>query len=200
MSSLIIFLSYYFFFIFVFLYDKNLREKEGWHGGSMLQWVGAWWSNFGYDLIMFWWEKKKKRRSSLKVSFRTLLLHKSWDFSMRKIRYHKIWKLRKHLEKKIFSYLSIEIFLGHQSLMYWKRKSVFSQDPFLLHIISDFREIKRFNFSLIPLHILYLLKYPRDSKNIFRLTIWKDLQEASTSSGSSFDEPPILLQPCVDHL
>ena len=139
--------SYYFSFrlfslYFIFLYDKNLREKEGWLGGFMLQWVGAWWSNFRHDLIMFWWEKKKKRRSSLKFSFRTLLLHKSWDFFMKKIknfsmrkikkffmkkiRHHKIWKLEKYLEKKVFSCPSIEMFSGHQSLMYWNRRSIFS--------------------------------------------------------------------------
>ena len=125
------FFSYYFPFrllslYFIFLYNKNLREKEGWCGGSILQWVEAWWSNFGYDLIMFWWEKKKKRRSFLKVSFRTLLFHKSWDFFMKKIKYHKIWKLKKYQEKKVFLSPSIEIFLGYQLLMYWRRRSVFS--------------------------------------------------------------------------
>ena len=123
---LLLFFFRLFFLYFIFLYDKNLKEKEGWHGEFMLQWVGTWWSYFGHDLIMFWWEKKKKRRSFLKVSFRTLLLHKSLDFSMRKIRYHKIWKLEKYLEKKVFSRPSIEMFSRHQSLMYWKRRTVFS--------------------------------------------------------------------------
>ena len=94
--------SYYFFFhinislFYIFYMIKNMKEKEGCYGEFMLQRVGAWWSYFGHDMIMFWWKKKKKRRSFLKVSFRTLLLHKSWDFSMRKIRYHKIWKLEKY--------------------------------------------------------------------------------------------------------
>ena len=81
-----------------------------------------------------------------------------------------------------------------------KEKIYLLLGPFLLYIISDFREVKGFDFSLIPPHILHLLECPRDPKNIFRLTIQRDLQEASTSSGSSFDEPSILLQPRVDHL
>ena len=81
-----------------------------------------------------------------------------------------------------------------------KEKICLLLGPFLLYIISDFREVQGFDFFLIPPYILHLLECPKDPKNIFRLTIRRDPQEASTSSGSSFDEPSILLQLRVDLL
>ena len=126
LSSLYFLLSIFFFIILCDFYIINMRERGGRGHGICAPRCWGMVIIFGHDLIMSWWEKKKRRRSSLRISLRTLLLHILWDFSMRKSKILYLKILGKILEEKVFSDPSIEMFLGHQSLMSWRRRFVFS--------------------------------------------------------------------------